>query len=154
MRCTGMRTRTNAQEHSRSARPTGWTDEMIGTAPPNSRCKALWLLRLLVVCALLIPLLAFAQNALAATASDDFNRANGSLGPNWTNISDGGLAIVSQAVAGTASAGLTGDTWNAGTFTSNQYSQVAVTSTQLTGGQWIGPAVRVQNSGQNAYVGI
>ena len=29
-----------------------------------------------------------------------------------------------------------------------------MTSTQLTGGQWIGPAVRVQNGGQNAYVGI
>src|SRR3984893_19226961 len=145
MRCTGMRTRTNAQEHSRSARPTGWTDEMIGTAPPNSRSKAPWLLRLLVLCALLIPLLAFAQNALAANASDNFNRANGSLGPNWTNISDGGLAIVSQAVGGTASAGLTGDTWNAGTFTSHQYSQIEVTSRQLTVGRCIGPAGALQS---------
>jgi len=31
---------------------------------------------------------------------------------------------------------------------------VQVTSTQLTGGQWIGPAVRSQNSGQNLYLGI
>ena len=89
-----------------------------------------------------------------ATASDNFNRANGSLGPNWTDISDGGLAIVSQAAAGTASAGISGDIWTAGTFTSDQYSQVAVTSTQLTGGQWIGPMVRAQNGGQSAYVGI
>ena len=29
-----------------------------------------------------------------------------------------------------------------------------MTSTQLTGGQWIGPMVRTQNGGQNAYVGI
>ena len=29
-----------------------------------------------------------------------------------------------------------------------------VTSTQLTGGQWIGPMVRAQNGGLNAYVGI
>ena len=29
-----------------------------------------------------------------------------------------------------------------------------MTSTQLTGGQWIGPAVRVQSGGQNAYVGM
>ena len=29
-----------------------------------------------------------------------------------------------------------------------------MTSTQLTGGQWIGPAVRVQDGGQDAYVGI
>ena len=29
-----------------------------------------------------------------------------------------------------------------------------MTSTQLTGGQWIGPAVRVQDGGQDAYLGI
>ena len=88
------------------------------------------------------------------TGSDNFNRANGSLGPNWTDISDGGLAIVSQAVAGTASAGVSGDIRTAESYTSDQYSQVTVTSTQLTGGQWIGPMVRAQNSGQSAYVGI
>jgi hypothetical protein len=31
---------------------------------------------------------------------------------------------------------------------------VQVTSTPLTGGQWVGPAVRVQDDGQDAYVGI
>ena len=86
--------------------------------------------------------------------SDDFNRANGSLGPNWTDMSDGGLAIASQAVAGTASAGISGDIRTAETYTSDQYSQIEVTSTQLTGSQWIGPMVRAQNSGQSAYVGI
>ena len=39
-------------------------------------------------------------------------------------------------------------------FTSDQYSQVEVTSTQLTGSQWIGPAVRAQGGGQNAYLGM
>ena len=48
----------------------------------------------------------------------------------------------------------TGDIWTANTFTSDQYSQVQVTSTAMTGGQWIGAAVRMQSSGQNAYVGI
>ncbi len=85
--------------------------------------------------------------------SDNFNRANGSLGPNWTDISDGGLAITSQAVAGTAGSGISGDIRTAETYSSDQYSQVEVTSTQLTGSQWIGPAVRAQNGGQNAYVG-
>ena len=120
--------------------------------------RALWSLRLLVLCALLIPVFALAQTALVATAatsgSDSFNRANGSLGPNWTDVSDGGLAIVSQAAAGTASAGISGDIRTAESYTSDQYSQVAVTSTQLTGGQWIGPMVRAQNGGQSAYVGI
>lgn len=36
----------------------------------------------------------------------------------------------------------------------DQFSQVAVSSTPLSGGQWIGPAVRMQASGQSAYVGI
>ena len=89
----------------------------------------------------------------ATSASDNFARADGSLGPNWTDISDGGLAISSDAVIGKVGS-VTGDAWTANTFTSDQFSQVAVTSAQLTGGQWIGPAVRVQNSGQNAYLGM
>ena len=44
----------------------------------------------------------------ATSASDDFNRADGGLGPNWTAVSDGGMAISSQQVAGTAGA-TTGD---------------------------------------------
>ena len=63
------------------------------------------------------------------------------------------MAIASQQVTGTAGV-LTGDTWTASTFTSDQYSVVQVTSTQLTGGQWVGAAVRAQNGGRSAYVGI
>ena len=92
-------------------------------------------------------------SAGATSASDGFNRADGGLGANWAAISDGGMAIASQVVTGTAGA-ITGDTWAADSFTSDQYSQVEVTSTQLSGGQWVGPAVRVQNNGQNGYLGI
>ena len=53
-----------------------------------------------------------------------------------------------------ASAGISGDIRTAESYTSDQYSQVEVTSTQLTGGQWIGPVVRAQNGGQNTYLGI
>jgi hypothetical protein len=88
------------------------------------------------------------------SGSDDFNRADGPLGPNWTDISDGGLAITGQAVAGTSASVVTGDVRTAETYPADQFSQVAVTATQLTGGQWIGPMVRAQNGGQQAYVGI
>ena len=77
------------------------------------------------------------------SASDDFNRADGGLGSNWTAISDGAMSIASQAVIGTAGAN-TGDIRTAEMYTSDQFSQIAVTSTQLTGGQWIGPGVRLQ----------
>src|SRR5215813_10672580 len=121
----------------------------------NPRSRALWPLRLLVVFSfLLIPLIAFPKAALAVTGSDDFNRANGSLGAGWADVSDGGLAIAGQAAAGTASAGVSGDIRTGESYPSDQYSQVQVTSTQLSGGQWIGPMVRAQNGGLNAYVGI
>jgi hypothetical protein len=87
------------------------------------------------------------------TASDDFNRANGALGGNWTAMADGAMSISSQVVVG-GNSGQSGGTRTAETYTSNQYSQVQVTATQLTGGQWIGSAVRSQNSGQNLYLGI
>ena len=35
-----------------------------------------------------------------SSASDDFNRADGGLGANWTAISDGAMSISSQAVIG------------------------------------------------------
>ena len=90
--------------------------------------------------------------ASATSASDNFNRADGPLGANWTDISDGGMAISSGAVIGTAGR-VTGDMWTAGTFTSDQFSEIQVTSTQLGGGV-DRPAVRVQSGGQDGYVGL
>ncbi len=40
--------------------------------------------------------------ASGSSVTDDFNRADGGLGPNWTAVSDGGLSISSQAVLGTS----------------------------------------------------
>jgi len=88
------------------------------------------------------------------SGSDDFNRPDGPLGANWTDISDGGLTISSQAAAGANASGISGDMRTAESYSSNQYSQVEVTSAQLTGGQWIGPAVRLEDGGQNGYAGI
>ena len=68
-------------------------------------------------------------------------------------MSDGGLSIVSQQVVGTANA-QAGDIRAGESYGSDQYSQIEVTSTQLTGGQWIGPTVRSQNGGQDTYLGI
>jgi len=87
------------------------------------------------------------------SVSDDFNRADGGLGSNWSDFSDGGLAISGQAVVGTTS-GISGDTRADGAYKSDQYSQIQVTSRQLTGSQWIGAAVRAQSGGQDAYIGI
>ena len=87
-------------------------------------------------------------------ATDNFARPNGSLGSNWTAMSVGALAIANQQVSGTNANGNSGDIRTAETYRSDQYSQIQVTSTPLTGTQWIGPAVRAQAGGQDAYVGI
>ena len=87
-------------------------------------------------------------------ASDNFNRANGSLGANWTDMTVGGLAISNDAVIGTQAAGNSGDIYTGTAFGSDQSSQIQLTSTPIGGGQWIGPAVRAQNGGQSLYVGI
>ena len=107
-------------------------------------------LKVFLLVVLMMPALAaMPHNAGAATtATDDFNRANGSLGPNWTDMSDGGLAISSQQVIGTSS-GASGDIRTGENYASDQYSQIEITSTQLSGGQWVGAAVRAQNGGQN-----
>jgi hypothetical protein len=88
----------------------------------------------------------------SSTATDDFNRADGGLGPNWTAVADGGLSISSQAVLG--SSATAGDIRTGESYASDQSSQVQLTSAQLSGGQWVGPAVRMQNGGQNQYLGI
>ena len=92
--------------------------DVIGPARPKTR----WALRLLLVLSLiLVPQFLLPHKAFAATSgSDDFNRADGGLGANWAAISDGGMAIASQQVTGAAGV-LTGDTWAAGSFTSDQY---------------------------------
>jgi hypothetical protein len=121
--------------------------------------KALWLL--VVFCLFLVLMIILVQittpsqkenGRTAAHASDDFDRPNGGLGQDWTGIRDGGLSISSHMASG--GNGLTGDIWTAGRFTSDQSSQIEVTSAQLASDQWIGAAVRVQHGGLDAYVGI
>ena len=109
-------------------------------------------LRAPALLAVILLVLSSAQAASATAPSDDFNRANGSLGANWSAVSDGALSISSQAVIGTSATA--GAIRTAETYTSDQSSQIQTTATQLSGGQWIGPTVRTQNGGQNTYLGI
>ena len=69
----------------------------------------------------------------AGNASDSFDRADGSLGAGWTDMTDAGLAISSQMVTGTT-AGYSGDVRTGETYSADQYSQIEVTATQFSGG--------------------
>jgi hypothetical protein len=102
--------------------------------------------------------------AVACTASpaspasdgpfDAFNRVSGPPGPDWAAVSGGGMTISAAVVAGTNATGVSGDSWRGGPVVSNQFSQIELTSTKLSGNQWIGAAVRVQDDGLDAYVGM
>ena len=73
---------------------------------------------------------------------------------NWTAMTDGAMAISSQAVVGTKTSNYSGNIRTGETYANDQSSQLQLTGTQLSGGQWIGVGVRAQNSGQNIYLGL
>lgn len=81
---------------------------------------------------------------LAPAPYDNFFRANGGLGANWTtNFSgSGSLAIASNAVVGgNAGSFWTGSYWSVTPFLNDQYAEVTIASLP-TGGGKIGPSVR------------
>jgi hypothetical protein len=87
------------------------------------------------------------------SASDGFARPDGTLGPNWTGFSEGGMVISSGMVVG-GNPTNSGDMWAGQSFSSDQYSQITVTSAALTGNEWIGAVVRAQDGGQDLYLGM
>ena len=67
-------------------------------------------------------------------------------------MTDGGLAITSSAVSGTNASAVSGDIRTAESYPSDQYSEIQLTATQLTGDQWVGTSVRMQADGSSGYV--
>lgn len=83
------------------------------------------------------------------TAYDNFNRANGAIGSNWT-VNLGGFNVSSNTVIGTA--GTNDAFWSATPLFSNSGQFAQTTITTLNGANdLVGPAVFVQPSGDNLY---
>jgi hypothetical protein len=82
--------------------------------------------------------------------TDDFNRADGALGPNWADLPEGGLAIASGQVVGTR-LGSSGSYRIDASYNHDQYSEITVTSSPLS--IWVAPTVRAQSSG-DLYAGL
>ena len=81
-------------------------------------------------------------SAHAATVSDNFNRANGGLGSNWTTVSGTTAPQIVNNTAQPGSAGtLNSAYWSANTFGSNQY---AAASFPNSSGTNYGPAIAVR----------
>jgi hypothetical protein len=77
-------------------------------------------------------------------ASDDFNRANGGLGANWT-VQNGSLAIVSNAVNSGTSAVDEQAFYNVGVWSNDQSSQV--TQVLTASSSFVGTTVRASGTG-------
>lgn len=82
-------------------------------------------------------------------ATDDFNRADGGLGANWTVQTGSGIAIVSNQAKTAVGSVDQFAFWNAASFAENQYSKVTVVQTPAS----IMVTVRASGTGGtfNAY---
>ena len=83
--------------------------------------------------------------ASTTLVTDDFNRANGPLGANWTTAF-GSMAIYNGGYAAT-SGGDTASFWNANTFTADQYAQATIALTDGTSQA----GLLVRGSANNGY---
>lgn len=87
------------------------------------------------------------------TVSDDFNRANGALGANWTTITaaDAAPTIVSNAVVGGTGISTWGDgaLWTANSLTNDQYAQVDATYSAITDAEVL---LRANTAGTQGYI--
>src|SRR5215471_17027737 len=89
--------------------------------------------------------------------SDNFQRANGPLGTNWSNWSWSGATgaqINSNAAVSAGSSGTTsGGVWAANTFANNQFAQITLGAVP-TGSDWVGVTVRQTSTGSGGYLAL
>src|SRR5262249_55168381 len=87
-----------------------------------------------------------------AFAADDFNRADGGLGVNWTKpaASENNLVIVNNQVGVDVENSHNFAFWSAASFTDDQYSQIMITKM----GSWPGVIVRADGIQDRFYLGL
>lgn len=85
--------------------------------------------------------------AATQIATDNFTRADGGVGANWTTYAAAGLQIAGNLVEGLTT-GRDGAFWNANAFNSDQYSEITIAGTAGA----IAPTVRCSSAGgENGY---
>ena len=90
---------------------------------------------------------------MSILASDNFNRANGALGANWTNQSQGAnnVQIASNQVEATLANDFEAAFWSAITWPNDQFSQATLIRGDTSGQSGGGPIVRVSSSAFTMY---
>jgi hypothetical protein len=95
---------------------------------------------------------ASATTLAGSAASDNFNRADGGLGANWTKplASENNLVIVNNQVGVDVENSHNYAFWSADSFSQDQYSQVRISNV----GRWNGVIVRAQSLIDRFYLAL
>jgi hypothetical protein len=90
----------------------------------------------------------------AAPSTDNFNRANGAIGSNWTQPPASGatLNVSSNTVVASTTSTFCVAFWNGATFADDQYSQAKVTQISGSAGEAPGLIVRAKTGVDQCYV--
>src|SRR5215469_1765025 len=89
------------------------------------------------------------QKSFASSVSDNFNRADGGLGSNWTTMTGADAPQIVSHVLEPGTSGVANVAyWSANTFGSNQFVQATMPS--VTGSE-DGPAIGVRFSNSRGY---
>ena len=123
---------------------------MMTTSGMARRSAGLRLIAFAVFC-LLAGLLTIqhAQEASATTVSDNFNRADGPLGSNWTTVpGTSAPKIVSDILRAGTPGALNSAYWSASTFSNDQFAQASLPNSS---GTQYGPGIAVRLSGSKGY---
>ena len=93
------------------------------------------------------------NRSTAGIRSDNFNRANGALGAGWSNLTAGGMAIVSNQIKAPSNGAVLGNL-RTESYNADQFSEATLTSSTLNVGDFIGLVVRGTSGGANCYFGF
>src|SRR5215831_9177895 len=89
------------------------------------------------------------QEASATTVSDNFNRADGGLGSNWTTVAGTSAPkIVSNTLRAGTPGALNSAYWSASTFGADQFAQASLPGSS---GTQYGPGIAVRLSSTKGY---
>lgn len=91
-----------------------------------------------------------------AVATDNFNRANGAVGSNWTQppASSATLNVVSNQCGVSSTGVFCCGFWNASTFVADHYSQATIGTAATSGSEAVGLIVRAKTGTDEFYLGF
>lgn len=95
--------------------------------------------------------------AYTPVATDNFNRADGALGANWTTAYNGGYIILSNEARSNGSSNDACSAYTGATFNDNQYAEATVSSVNASHYYALGVATRCNQSGvwrNYLYIGL